>query len=158
MLEILAKHTQKIMQHALFIGFGLDNARQICLMLVIQCRSYQHWCLRPQTLPTASILSVLLGCRAHFKHSAAPKSQHHEHHGACFGPYFLLDTTHMRLPKTLGMLRWQKVRKQRPNCGDDAGLKKTCPEPSVAWGETSKTQPKIILILDPQKHGSRVSD
>ena len=37
----------KTMHHAHFLGFGLGNARQTCLMLVIQCRSYQHWYLQP---------------------------------------------------------------------------------------------------------------
>ena len=58
----MGKTHPKTMQHAHFIGFvGLGNARQTCLMLVLQCRSYQHWYLQPQTLPTACILSVLLG-------------------------------------------------------------------------------------------------
>ena len=59
MLAIWAKCTQKQMQHAQCIGFGLGKARQNRLMLVMQRRSYQHWYSEPQTLPTAGLVGSL---------------------------------------------------------------------------------------------------
>ena len=55
--------------------------------------------------------------------------------GLVWAPNFLLDTTHMRLQnpsKSLGILRYLEVsksEKRRPNCADDAGLKKHAPNP-----------------------------
>ena len=79
--------------------------------------------------------------------------------GPVWVPKFLLDTTHMRPQdpsKTLDMLRWPKMRNEGPIVLMMLA-QKTCPKPSVAWGEASKTQPKITSILDLQKHTSRAS-
>ena len=112
-----AKHIQKpcnmhILQHAHFMLFGLGNARQTCLML----RSHQY--LQPQTLPTACIFSVLLRFIVHLKRPVAPPGANiMSIMGPVWAPTFLLDTTHMRLQdpsKTLGLLRWQKVRNEGP--------------------------------------------
>ena len=47
------QHRQHRPKNPATCAFGLRNARQTCLMLVIQRRSYQPWYLQPQRLPTA---------------------------------------------------------------------------------------------------------
>ena len=82
---------------------------------------------------------------AHFKHPAAPKSQHHEHHGACLGTQLLQDPS-----KTPGMLRWPKVRNEGPIVLMMLAQQKhaqNIPKPSVPLWKASKTQPKIIVVF-----------
>ena len=115
-------HSQT-MQHAHVIGFGVGNARQTCLVLIIQCRSYQHWHLQPQTLPTARIVSVLLGLWSILTALQPPKSQHHEQHVACLGPQFPSCHHTYEASKPLQKCRYVEVaksEKRRPNCADDA--------------------------------------
>ena len=147
MLDTWAETHQETIQHAQFIGVGLGNTCKAFRMLVMQCRCYQHY-LRPQTLPSARILSVLLGYIEHLRHQQPPKSQHYQHQGACLDLNSLLHTRFQHPSKTLGTLRCPKV-KRRPKCADDDGPKTNCPKPSAAEAEASKTRPKITLIFDP---------
>ena len=139
-LDIWANTRPKTMQHAQLFGFGLDNAFQTCLILVIQCSSHQHWYVQPQTLPTASILSVVLGFMA------------------CWGFQFPSSHHTYEVPTPLPNLRYVEVpksEKRRPNFAHDAGPKKNCPQTSVAGWKASKTHPKISLFSNHQKHACR---
>ena len=45
----------------------------LCRLTMFEPTIEFHWYLQPQTLPTACILSVLLGFIAHFRRPAAPQ-------------------------------------------------------------------------------------
>ena len=115
------------------------------------CRSHQHWYLQPQRLPTACILSDLLGFMAPFKRPAAPKSQHSQHHMACLSHQFPSSHHTYEVPAPLQNLRYVKGEQRNPTVRPE----KNCPKPFVAGGKATKPHPKITVISNPPKHASR---
>ena len=99
----------------------------------------------------------------HFQRTRTPKSQHHEHDGACLGPQFPSCSPTYEVPPPLQNFKYVEVsrteKRRRPNFADDAGQKKDCPKPSATCGrEASQTRPvTITLISDTRKRGSRGS-
>ena len=143
----------KLRSHKSVGNMGKHNQKP-CNMHIVrvwpgQCApNLSHACHTVQILPTLVFTATKTAHNVNFERFAGVHIM-----GPVWAPNLLLDTTHMRLQdpsKTLDMLRWPKVRSEGPIVLMMlAGPKKPCPKPSVASGEASRTQPKIIVVFAP---------